>query len=370
MTFSVRSCLTTGVAAVTAVTLATTGSVSEPTRHPTSVPTAEVRVVHDPVRLAAAVQQTAVTSAAPAAALPNLLTDWFRDLVPSASASFPTPEFPPVVVGNSLSSGIKNIYNAVEPWVEWGFEVAAYAVGWIPWVGYLAPQIMMFYNLGERIVRSITFNIADWIGGSVSFLQGLRNVAVDTVNSFILFVNDELSYWLPPLPPIPPIGGGLLSEVQTSALNVAGARTAMEIPAGAGTAVVEETTNEDEPKTPTEPVDETTAPTAPEPVEPVTPDTSETPLLETETPDESLPEIPAEVPNGTDLEDEVEPSIVDSTDQEEDLKDDGLTQDGLDNEAEPGEAVKDRTPVGAGSDAEKPDTDTEPSVKNDQGAEG
>lgn len=233
MTFSVRSCLTSGVAAVTAVTIVATGSVSEPTRHPASAPVAEVRVVQSPVQLAAAVQPTA--SAASATALPNLLTDWFRDLVPSASAPFPTPQFPPVVVGNSLSSGIKNIYNVIEPWVQWGFEVATYAVGWIPWVGYLAPQIMIFYNLGERIVRSITFNIADWIGGSVSFVQGLRNVAVDTINSFIYFANDQLAFWLPPLPPFPPIGGGLSTATAAPSLKLAGATATVADPSTADT---------------------------------------------------------------------------------------------------------------------------------------
>jgi hypothetical protein len=53
------------------------------------------------------------------------------------------------------SSAIKNIYNAAEPWVRYGFEVATYAVGWVPYVGWLSPQIMIFYNFGERIVRSI-----------------------------------------------------------------------------------------------------------------------------------------------------------------------------------------------------------------------
>ena len=87
-----------------------------------------------------------------------------------------------------------------------GFDVAAYAVGWIPYVGWLAPQITIFYNFGERIARSITFNIADWLDGNISFGQGLVNVGVDTINSFIFLANDQLAFWLPPLPPIPPIG--------------------------------------------------------------------------------------------------------------------------------------------------------------------
>ncbi|MGO4444243.1 hypothetical protein AB4Z42_12890 [Mycobacterium sp. 2YAF39] len=140
--------------------------------------------------------------------LPNLLVGWLERIIvpPSASAPFPQPNFPPVVAGSSIDSAIKNVYNAVEPWVQYGFELAAYAVGWVPYVGWLAPQVMIFYNLVERIVRSITFNIADWLGGSVSFWDGLANVVVDTVNSFIYFANDQIAFWLPPLPPLPPIG--------------------------------------------------------------------------------------------------------------------------------------------------------------------
>ena len=90
----------------------------------------------------------------------------------------------------------------MEPWVHWGVELAVYAVGWIPWFGWLAPQIDIFYHLGERIVRSITFNIADWLDNQVSFAQGLVNVSIDTINSFIIFANDQIAFWLPPLPPL------------------------------------------------------------------------------------------------------------------------------------------------------------------------
>jgi hypothetical protein len=138
--------------------------------------------------------------------LPNLLVDWVQRIAvpPSAGQPFPTPQFPPVVAGTGIDSTIKNIYNAVEPWVRYGFDLAAYAVGWIPYVGWLAPQITIFYNFGERIARSITFNIADWLGGNVNFVQGLINVGVDTINSFIQLGIDEWNFFLPPLPPLPP----------------------------------------------------------------------------------------------------------------------------------------------------------------------
>lgn len=278
MTFSVRSCLTTGVAAVTAVAITAAPTIPTPVAHSETV--AQVRVVEQPVRLTAAVQPAVAPSAA---ALPNLLTDWVRTLVPSSAAAFPTPQFPPRVGGNSISSGIKNVYNAVEPWVQWGFEVAEYAVGWIPVVGWLSPQIMIFYNLGERIVRSITFNIADWIGGSVSFLQGLRNVARDTINSFIYFANDELAFFLPPLPPIPPIGGALAAATaEPTALKLA---TTADTVTKVGTVTEETKTPAAEPVKVTEPAVTEETPVT----EPVT--TPETPAAEPETTPEVTPDV-------------------------------------------------------------------------------
>lgn len=138
------------------------------------------------------------------------ITDWLGRIVipPSLGAPFPTPQFLPQVAPTSLGSFIINAYNAIEPWVRYGFDLAAYAVGWIPYVGWLAPQITIFYNLGERITRSIAYNLGNWLNGQISFGQGLTNVAIDTVNSFIFFANDQIAFWLPPLPPIPPLPGG------------------------------------------------------------------------------------------------------------------------------------------------------------------
>jgi hypothetical protein len=194
---SVRSCLTAGVATITAAAVVFGPAVQPPT--PVAPPPV-VHVASPPVVLTAAVQPLA------AASVPNLLAGWLERIIvpPSAGQPFPTPTFPPVVSGNGIDSTIKNVYNAIEPWVRYGFELATYAVGWIPYVGWLSGQIMIFYNFGERIARSITFNIADWLGGNVSFGQGLINVGVDTINSFIQLGIDEWNYFLPPLPPLPP----------------------------------------------------------------------------------------------------------------------------------------------------------------------
>jgi hypothetical protein len=79
---------------------------------------------------------------------------------------------------------------------RYGFDLAAYAVGWVPYVGWLAPQITIFYNFGERIARSITYNTAYWLDGNISFGQGLANVGVDTVNAVIQLGIDQWNFWL------------------------------------------------------------------------------------------------------------------------------------------------------------------------------
>jgi len=211
---------TANSAMLTGLTMLTVSAVAfapvRPTPSPTPPPAVQLAASVEPTQLPSPLRILPNPSSSPEALgpsvaavdLPSLLVDWLERIIvpPSLGAAFPEPNFPPVIVGNSIDSVIKNVYNAIEPWVEWGFDVAAYAVGWIPYVGWLAPQISIFYDFGERIVRSITFNVADWLGGNISFWDGLVNVGIDTINSFIYLANDQLAFWLPPLPPIPPIG--------------------------------------------------------------------------------------------------------------------------------------------------------------------
>ena len=224
MDVSIRSWLTAGVATITAAAITFVPYVEEQAR---AAPAPVVQVASPPVALAAQVQP-AVT----ATKLPGLLVEWLQRITvpPSAGQPFPTPQFLPVVGGTSIDSTIKNVYNAVEPWVRYGFELAAYAVGWVPYVGWLSPQIIIFYNFGERIARSITFNVADWLGGNVTFGQGLVNVGVDTVNSFIQLGIDELHFFLPPLPPLPPLPFAATQRTAVTAAAAVGLTKASATP--------------------------------------------------------------------------------------------------------------------------------------------
>ncbi|MDT5351205.1 MAG: hypothetical protein QOH91_4492 [Mycobacterium sp.] len=86
--------------------------------------------------------------------------------------------------------------------MQWGFSVAAWAVGWLPWIGISGPQIKFFYNLFEPMVQSALFNTLDWITGSISFGQGLANFWAATTSSINAFIRTEINWFL--LPPAVP----------------------------------------------------------------------------------------------------------------------------------------------------------------------
>jgi hypothetical protein len=108
----------------------------------------------------------------------------------------------------SLGDAIKAGYLLIEPYVQYGFDLAAYAVGFVPYVGYLAPQIYFFYDLIEPLVQSGLFNTIDVLQGSITFATGLSNFFDTTTASINYFIQNEINwlfgYILPPLPPLPP----------------------------------------------------------------------------------------------------------------------------------------------------------------------
>lgn len=198
MKMPLRNLFTRGIALTGASAIAVTLSVAPPT----SAPTAMRTQLADGVHLLAAVEQSTPTDAQ----YPSLFQQIRRGIVPSLGLPIPKPPGTIAIPAvTDVNSAIKNVYNAVEPWVRYGFELGAYAVGWVPYVGWLSPQVIIFYNFGERIVRSITFNVDDWLFGPLPFLQGLGNVGRDSWNALVQLGIDQWNFWLPPLPPLPPL---------------------------------------------------------------------------------------------------------------------------------------------------------------------
>ena len=123
---------------------------------------------------------------------------------PSAGQPVPTPQFPPHVTPTSIGTQHQGTYNAVEPWVQWGFELAAYArrLGSVRRMAVPANHDLLQLRRANRPQHHVQ---PRGLARRAHLLaQGLVNVGVDTINSFIFLANDQLAFWLPPLPPIPP----------------------------------------------------------------------------------------------------------------------------------------------------------------------
>ncbi|MGH3564173.1 MAG: hypothetical protein ACRDTN_20950 [Mycobacterium sp.] len=106
---------------------------------------------------------------------------------------------------SSIGGGINDLYLALEQWAQYGVNLLSWAVGWVPFVGVLAPQLNFFYDLGESIVQSMVFNAADLLDGTIDFAQALSNIGDDTTTAFNAFINTETNWLQSLLPPFPPL---------------------------------------------------------------------------------------------------------------------------------------------------------------------
>lgn len=134
-----------------------------------------------------------------------LLSDPARLLGPAVPVGTISPPPAPIqfAIAPNIADTIDGIYIAVEPWVEYGFQVAADLLGWVPWVGWLSGQIMVFYRFGEGIVASGVFNFTDWLRGDEGAIPNLVDFGLDVGRAFVWLGIDEWNYFLPPLPPLP-----------------------------------------------------------------------------------------------------------------------------------------------------------------------
>jgi hypothetical protein len=127
-------------------------------------------------------------------------------LAPFTSATAAVNPGPVAAATGSAGEAIINTFNAVEPFVQYGFELASWATGYLPWpIGWLGQQIDIAYNTGEPIVQALVYSFAYLIDGQFDLIgltlsYGL-NLAVTN------FVEGEIAWllsFLPPLPPLPP----------------------------------------------------------------------------------------------------------------------------------------------------------------------
>lgn len=96
-------------------------------------------------------------------------------------------------------------YNLIQPYVQWGFELAAWAVSYLPWpLGYLGAQIDILYDTFEPIAQALVYSAAFLLDGQYDLIVPVLTNGVNAAVTY--FVQGEIAWvlsFLPPLPPLP-----------------------------------------------------------------------------------------------------------------------------------------------------------------------
>jgi hypothetical protein len=140
-----------------------------------------------------------------------------QPLVPATAAAVPGPT---AAVTGSPGDTIINAYNYLEPWVAYGFELADWALGFVPGVWWVSPAVDLAYFTAEPIVQSLVYSFAFLIDGQSELIgptlqTGLNEAATNFVTySFYWFTS------LVPLPPFPPFPVFPVASVAPAAASV------------------------------------------------------------------------------------------------------------------------------------------------------
>ncbi|WP_142254158.1 hypothetical protein [Mycobacterium sp. NS-7484] len=227
MPISVRSYLVAGAAAATATAIAVTpihvapADIAVPA-HPTSTQPQLSQAMID--LLAAASRMTAAVTPKPSSGGAPALS-----VAPAAGTTPVTPQPTAIAIAPNLANTIDQLYGDIEPWVQYGFEVAASILGWVPWVGWVAGGLLMDgYTFGESLVASGVYNFTDWLRGDGGIVTNLADFGADAVLAVAWLGLDVVNTFIPlppiPLPPRPPLQGPFLaSTLAAPATTLAGA---------------------------------------------------------------------------------------------------------------------------------------------------
>ena len=214
MDVSIRSYLSAGIAAATVGAI-----VAAPIQ-----PAPAIAAAAHSFTLSAAVQPL-ITPIQSAAAALGATAQPQAAATASATAAPGLPDWtPPSINGQSIGNAIINIYNAVEPWFQWGWEVVAWAASWV--VGALAQQINIIYDAVEPPIGAVVYSFAYLLDGEFSLIgPTLINGLQTSVNNLI---QGEIAWVLSFFPPLPPIGSALGAAVAPAAAAAAAAGPAAE----------------------------------------------------------------------------------------------------------------------------------------------
>lgn len=177
----------------------------------------------------------------PVMASPAIQLSALASVLPKpAAAAFPTkPTTSPFGGGGTASTPgerIINSYNAIQPWVQYGVELSAWGVSWLPWpIGLIAPQMNIGYSGLEPVTRALTYSVAYALDGQWDLIQPTIKNGIQTgVNNL---VQGEIGWIAGFFPPLPPFGAATVAGPRAATRAAASSSTPAVAPAAVSTTV-------------------------------------------------------------------------------------------------------------------------------------
>ena len=153
---------------------------------------------------------------------------------PAVALTAAFPQLPVVDfsgVAESTGDWIINAYGVVQPWVEYGVELFAWATEWLPWpIGLLAPQSDIIYSGWQPFAESVVYSFAFLVDGEFDLIVPTLSAGIQTGISNL--VQGEIAWILSFFPPLPPIG---IAAAEAAASALSAGRTALPASAAVST---------------------------------------------------------------------------------------------------------------------------------------
>ncbi len=153
---------------------------------------------------------------------------------PAVALTAAFPQLPVVDfsgVAESPGDWIINAYGVVQPWVEYGVELFAWATEWLPWpIGLLAPQSDIIYSGWQPFAESVVYSFAFLVDGEFDLIVPTLSAGIQTGISNL--VQGEIAWILSFFPPLPPIG---IAAAEAAASARSAGRTALPASAAVST---------------------------------------------------------------------------------------------------------------------------------------
>ena len=95
----------------------------------------------------------------------------------------------------SAGDWIINAYYTIQPWVEYGVQLFAWAFEWLPWpIGLLAPQAYIVYSGWQPFAESVAFSLAFLVDGQFDLV--LPTLAAGIQTGLTNLVQGEIAWIL------------------------------------------------------------------------------------------------------------------------------------------------------------------------------